>query len=298
MRSRQRDDARQSKAGALTMRGRQPSVRSTKRPKLGQHFLQDPHYRKRILEDLRLRADDVVIEIGPGRGAMTGLLVKCVRKVIAIEIDSLLAQRLQEEFAKEPRVAILHTDVLGVDLAELCRRQGVSQCVVFGNLPYYITSPILHHLFAYRDCIRAMGLLVQREVAERLAAAPGTRDYGYLTICTQLYFQPRIVLTVPPGAFAPPPRVHSALVAFQAGTRFPNWTRKEAKEFLEFAKRCFAQKRKTLLNNLEGSFSRDQVARELAEAGKPTNLRAEQLSVEELAAVFERLSPRSVRNNS
>jgi len=290
MRRGQCDDARQNRTGAVTKRGRQPSVRPTKRPKLGQHFLQDPHYRKRILNELPLRADDVVIEIGPGRGAMTGLLVECVRKVVAIEIDSLLAQRLQEKFAKESRVAILHTDVLSVDFAELCRQQGVSQCLVFGNLPYYITSPILHHLFAYRDCICAMGLLVQREVGERLAAAPGTRDYGYLTICTQLYFQPRIALTVPPGAFTPPPRVHSALVAFQVRTRFPNWTREEAKEFLEFAKRCFAQKRKTLLNNLQGSFSRDQVARALAEAGKPTNLRAEQLPVEELVAVFEHLT--------
>jgi 16S rRNA (adenine1518-N6/adenine1519-N6)-dimethyltransferase len=290
MRRGQCADARQNRTGAVTMRGRQPPVRSSKRPKLGQHFLQDPHYRKRILDELRLRADDVVIEIGPGRGAMTGLLVECVRKVVAIEIDSALAQRLQEEFTGESRVAVLHTDVLGVDFAELCRQQGVSQCFVFGNLPYYITSPILHHLFTYGDCIRAMGLLVQREVAERLAAAPGTRDYGYLTVSTQLYFQPRIVLTVPPGAFSPPPKVHSALVALQRSPRFSHWRREEAEEFLEFAKRCFAQKRKTLLNNLAGSFSRDHVARVLAEAGKPTNIRAEQLSVEELAAVFEHLT--------
>lgn len=297
MRRGQSGDARQSTTGAVKAQGCQPSMPSTKRPKLGQHFLQDPRYRKRILDELRLRADDLVIEIGPGRGAMTGRLAEVVRKVVAIEIDSSLARRLQEEFAKESRVAILHADVLSVDFAELCRQQGVSQCLVFGNLPYYITSPILYHLFACRDCIRAMGLLVQHEVAERLAAEPGTRDYGYLTVCTQLHFQPRIVLTVPPGAFSPPPKVHSALVVFQVRTRFPNWAREEYEEFLEFVKRCFAQKRKTLVNNLAGSFSRDRVARALADAGKPTNLRAEQLSVEELAAVFERLSPSSMLND-
>jgi 16S rRNA (adenine1518-N6/adenine1519-N6)-dimethyltransferase len=261
-----------------------------RRPRLGQHFLQDPTYRKRILDELGLRADDVVIEIGPGRGAMTGLLLERARKVVAIEIDSLLAQQLQKEFAKESRVAMLHADVLGVNLAELGRRQGASQCFVFGNLPYYITSPILHHLFAYRDSIRAMGLLVQREVAERLAAAPGTRDYGYLTVCTQLYFHPRVVLAVPPGAFSPPPKVHSALVAFTTSPRFPAWGRGEHQEFLEFAKRCFAQKRKTLVNNLAGSFSRDQVASALAEEGKLASLRAEQLSVDELAVVFRHLT--------
>jgi 16S rRNA (adenine1518-N6/adenine1519-N6)-dimethyltransferase len=293
MRRGQCADARQNRTGGVTLRGCRPFMRLIKRPKLGQHFLQDPHYRKRILDELRLHADDVVIEIGPGRGAMTAPLLERVRKVLAIEIDSGLAQQLQKEFATESRVAILHTDVLSVNLAELCRQQGASESFVFGNLPYYITSPILHHLFAYRDSIRAMGLLVQREVAERLAAEPGTRDYGYLTVCTQLYFQPRIVLAVPPGAFSPPPRVRSALVMFETRCRFPEWKRKEYGEFLEFVKCCFAKKRKTLVNNLAGRFSRDQVARALAEAGKPANLRAEQLPVEELATVFRHLTKRN-----
>ena len=266
---------------------------STSRPKLGQHFLADARYRERILDALPLRADDVVIEIGPGRGAMTGLLAKRVRKVVAIEVDSSLASQLQKGFAQDARVAILHADVLSVDFTELCRQQHLAECFVFGNLPYYITSPILHHLFAHRDSLRAMGLLVQREVAERLTARPGSRDYGYLTVSTELYSQARLALAVPPGAFSPPPKVQSALVAFQMRPRFPHWTREECDEFLEFVKRCFAQKRKTLLNNLGAIYAREQVAAALAEAGHAGNLRAEQLSLEQLAAVSRLLSPRA-----
>ena len=149
------------------------------RPKLGQHFLHDQGYRNKILEALPLEADDVVIEIGPGRGAMTALLAGRARRVIAIELDRALAQGLQEEFPEESRVQVIPADVLRVDFAALCRQAEVEQAFVFGNLPYYITSPILHHLFAQRDAIRSMGLLMQREVAERLTAEPGTRDYGY-----------------------------------------------------------------------------------------------------------------------
>ena len=153
------------------------------RPKLGQHFLHDQQYRTRIVAELPLQVGDVVIEIGPGRGAMTALLAEHARKVIAIEVDAALAQQLQEDFRDQPSVQIILADVLRVDFAALCRQEGIARAFVFGNLPYYITSPILHHLFAQRDSIRSMGLLMQREVAERVTAVPGTRDYGYLTAC-------------------------------------------------------------------------------------------------------------------
>lgn len=230
-----------------------------------------------------------MIEIGPGRGAMTGLLAKHARRLVAIEIDSAFARQLQQEFAAEPRVGILHQDVLKADFAEICRQQGVRQCFVFGNLPYYITSPILHHLFAQRQCIRAMALLVQREVADRLVAQPRMRDYGYLTVCTQLYCRPRIALGIPPGAFSPPPKVDSALVDLQVAARFPSWGSAEDDEFLEFVKHCFAQKRKNLVNNLGGFYGRERVAHSLSRAGKPVNGRAEELSVDELAMVFKEL---------
>jgi 16S rRNA (adenine1518-N6/adenine1519-N6)-dimethyltransferase len=232
---------------------------------------------------------DVVIEIGPGRGAMTALLAERARKVIAIEIDGALAQGLQEDFRNEPRVQIIPADVLHVDLSALCRQEGVAHAFVFGNIPYYITSPILHHLFGQRESIRSMGLLMQREVAERLTAQPGTRDYGYLTIAAQMYSQPQITLAVPPGAFSPAPKVQSSLVTFPMKAKFDRWPRRTGDEFLEFVKRCFAQKRKNLLNNLGGMYPRTQLLQAFEEAGKPAHVRAEQLSLEELAGVYEHL---------
>ena len=243
------------------------------------------------MEELALGPNDVVIEIGPGRGAMTGLLAERARKVIAVEVDRSLADQLQQDFRDQPHVQIILADVLRVDLASLCRREGVAQAYVFGNLPYYITSPILHHLFAQRGSIRAMGLLMQREVAERLTAQPGTRDYGYLSVAAQLFSQPRIALAVPPGAFSPVPKVESALVTFRMQPRFPDWPSPKADTFLGFVKRCFAQKRKNLLNNLGGSYLRTRLLEAFEAAGKPSNLRAEELSLEEFAALFEKLAP-------
>jgi 16S rRNA (adenine1518-N6/adenine1519-N6)-dimethyltransferase len=263
---------------------------SHRRPKLGQHFLHDQRFRTRILEALPLDPGEVVFEIGPGRGAMTALLAEHARKVIAIEVDSALAQELQENFREEPRVKIIRADVLRIDFAALCQQEGIAQGFVFGNLPYYIISPILHHLYAQRDSIRAMGLLMQREVAERLTAEPGSRDYGYLTVATQICSQPQIALAVPPGAFSPAPKVQSALVTFRMKAKFELWPKSACEEFLEFVKHCFAQKRKNLLNNLSGVYPRSRVMQALEESGKPAHWRAEQLSLEELAGVFEKLT--------
>jgi 16S rRNA (adenine1518-N6/adenine1519-N6)-dimethyltransferase len=260
------------------------------RPKLGQHFLHDASYRNRILEELDPHSDDVVIEIGPGRGAMTGLLASRARKVVAIEVDRTLAQRLEEDFTGQPAVQIVLADVLRVDFAALCRQEGAVQAFVFGNLPYYITSPILHRLFAQRESIRSMGLLMQREVAERLTAEPGTRDYGYLTVATQIFSQPRIALAIPPGAFSPAPKVQSSLVAFRMKAKFDRWPREKGDQFLEFVKRCFAQKRKNLLNNLGGMYHRTQLLKAFEAAGKQPNMRAEELSLDGFAAIFESLT--------
>src|SRR5512146_1813114 len=178
----------------------------SRRPKLGQHFLADPHFRSRIVNSLGLRADDLVVEIGPGHGAMTPLLASRTRAVVAVEVDPDLARELEEKFQPEPKVEIVRADILATDLAAIRRRLHADQCFVFGNLPYYITSPIIHHLLEFAGGVRAMGLLVQREVADRLAAHPGTRDYGYLTVLIRLHASPRVVFQVPPGAFSPPPK--------------------------------------------------------------------------------------------
>ena len=274
------------------------AVAQTRRPKLGQHFLISDSYRRRIIEALRLHTDDLVIEIGPGRGAMTALLAARARQVVAIELDPSLAEELKRQ-VKQKNVEILTGDILTTDLAALCRAHQAEKCFVFGNLPYYITSPILHRLFAFWSSIRAMALLVQREVAERLAATPGTRAYGYLSVLTHLNSQPRIVLGVPPGAFVPPPKVQSALVSFPMRSTLPEWLQAPAllsastaegeAEFLGFVKRCFAQKRKNLLNNLAGTYTRERAGRALAALNLPLTIRAEQLTLEQFGGLFHRL---------
>ncbi len=271
-------------------------MRPTRRPKLGQHFLSDAGYRRRVVDALDLRPDDLVLEIGAGRGAMTHLLAERVRKVVALELDPRLAGALKETPELSPKVEVLEGDILLTDLAALCRQNGTGSCFVFGNLPYYITSPIIHHLLDFAASIRAMGLLVQREVAERLTAAPGSRTYGYLSVLAQLHTEAHIVLAVPPGAFSPHPKVQSALVAFKMKSRFPHRLAfadepslhgfKGRERFLEFVKCCFAQKRKNLVNNLARDYSRKKIEGALLHSGLPTTARAEQLTLEQLAQLF------------
>jgi 16S rRNA (adenine1518-N6/adenine1519-N6)-dimethyltransferase len=273
-------------------------VPSTRRPKLGQHFLASSSYRRRITEALDLRPDDLVIEIGAGRGAMTELLAARAQRVIAIELDAALAVKLKEQLRTDARIEVLQADILSADLAALCQQHQIEKCFVFGNLPYYITSPILHRLFAFWSSIRAMALLVQREVAQRLTAVPGTRAYGYLSVLTQLHSEPRIVLGVPPGAFVPTPKVLSTLVSFQMRSAFPDSLQvgkgsalPEAEtEFLHFVKRCFAQKRKNLANNLAGTYSRERIEQALAALSLPRTIRAEQLALSQFAGLFAHLS--------
>lgn len=262
-------------------------MRQPRRPKLGQHFLTDTRFCQRIAEAIALRPEDLVIEIGAGRGAMTELLAKRAGRVVAIELDAALAAKLR--LRAQPQIEIVQADILATDLNAICERCQSEKCFVFGNLPYYITSPILHHLFSFSTRIRAMALLVQREVARRLAARPGTRDYGYLSVLAQLYSQPRLALGVPPGAFSPAPKVHSALVAFQMTPKFPHWRPENRIRFLDFVKRCFAQKRKNLLNNLSGIHLRQRVEQELARLALPATIRAEQLTLEQFASLFRSL---------
>ncbi len=264
------------------------------RPKLGQHFLADRAYRQRILEELALEPEDCVVEIGAGTGAMTSLLAERARKIIAVELDDALAGRLAEEVRELPQVEILRRDILSVDFRALRRRLRAGRFFVFGNIPYYITSPILHHLLDSSEQIRAMGLLMQEEVAERLISAPGARDYGYLTVRTQWSARPRIALRVPPGAFSPPPQVRSALVMFQV-IRPPLVKSSEAARFEQFSKQCFAQKRKTLANNLGAAYPREKVEAALAALSLSPTARAEEISVQTLIKLFRHLRTRRER---
>src|SRR5262249_30281979 len=156
-----------------------------------------------------------------------------------IELDRELAASLSRRFGPEKRIEVVSGDILETDLADLCRRSGVERCFVFGNVPYYITSPILRHLFDSYRSVRGMALVLQREVAGRLVAVPGTRAYGYLSVLARTYSEPRLRLGIPPRAFSPPPEVDSALVDFRLGAKFPDRSPSAELAFLGFVKRCF-----------------------------------------------------------
>ncbi len=220
-----------------------------------------------------------MIEIGPGRGALTTHLARRADRVVAIEIDPVLVQYLHAKFRDEPKVEIVESDILKADLRQW------TPAAVAGNLPYYITSPILDRVLSLRGQWPLAVFLVQKEVAERLNATPGTRDFGFLSVQTQFYAQVELLMNVPPGAFRPPPKVDSAVVRLTPRAELLA----APVAFLRFASQCFRHKRKTLRNNLLGSYGK-----ELLDSVKETSKRAEQLSIAELAALLEMLNARSV----
>jgi len=253
--------------------------------KLGQHFLTDASWQERIARAVRID-DDVWVEIGAGHGEMTMRLAQQASKVIAIELDPRLARRLREVTAPQENVEVVEGDVMAVDLRKLTSGERFS---VYGNLPYYITSPILHRLFKHAEWIAAIHVVIQFEVAARIVAHPGQRDYGYLSVVSQWFGRPEIAFRIPPGAFRPPPKVASALVSFyMPGARAKN-TVKDENGFLDFVKECFAQKRKTLRNNLKARLGA-RVKDVLQEAGLSPDARAEQLTVSQFVALFRMAS--------
>lgn len=266
--------------------------------RLGQHFLADRRVLGRIADALAPSGKDLVIEIGAGRGALTALLAERAGLVVAVEINPPLAEHLRQTFgateagetAGPGRVAVVEADVLGLPLASLPTRYGFSRASVAGNLPYYITSPILTRLFAAREVLDRMVVMVQFEVAQRLVARPGNRDYGSLSVTTQYFTQPELLFRIPPGAFRPPPKVDSAVVRMTPRERSAELGISDEREFLGFVGKCFARKRKTLVNNLRPEYDPARLQEALRALGAKPAARAEELSVEQLAALYRESS--------
>ncbi len=256
-----------------------------KRPRLGQNLLTDPDAAERIVGALGDVSQATVLEIGPGRGALTDLLAGRAQRLIAIELDRILSAQLRVKYATRTNVEIVEGDVLQVDLAALVGPGRKAR--VIGNLPYYITSPILERLYRFWESIDTIVLLVQREVAERMAARPGGRDYGLLSAVTQLHARVEKLFTLPPGAFSPPPKVHSTAVRLTPTPQIPGVP---AEGFVEFLKLSFAQKRKTLANNLKARYGEKAVRTALKAAGLRADVRAEAVGLEKAAAVFRNLT--------
>jgi 16S rRNA (adenine1518-N6/adenine1519-N6)-dimethyltransferase len=268
------------------------------RQRLGQHFLADADWREQIARAIRVSPHFTApagpagnacwIEIGAGHGEMTTHLFSTGAPVYAIELDPRLTAGLQGLAKKFPNLTVVPGDILETDLAAIAAGRRIR---IYGNLPYYITSPILHRLFSFADLIDEMHFVMQAEVAYRLTAKPGSKAYGYLSVATQLYTRPEFIFEIPRSAFRPPPKVISALVTLCLPGERAHLSLTDEERFLDFVKLCFSQKRKTLVNNLRSLAKPDVGRGALASLALRPDARAEQLTVAQLAALYRILVP-------
>jgi 16S rRNA (adenine1518-N6/adenine1519-N6)-dimethyltransferase len=264
------------------------------RPKksLGQNFLTDTTILSRIVELVNIAPGDRILEVGPGRGALTRLLAERAARVVAVEIDRQLASNLAGEFSGQEHVTIVTANILRADLARLPCQYGAGDWKVAANLPYNISTQILFLFIENRLLFSRLVLMLQKEVGDRLAASPGCKDYGALSVFCRLYFDIRRELIVRPGAFYPVPKVDSTVLSF---VPLPEPRADVGNEafFRKVVKAAFSQRRKTLLNCLRSAgIGMDQALRQaLADCGIDPGRRGETLTLEEFAALTRALLP-------
>lgn len=256
--------------------------------KFGQNFLIDTHVLEKIIDASGVDRDDFVLEIGPGIGTMTQYLCEKAREVVAVEVDKALIPILENDtLADYDNVTILNEDILKVDIALLVEeRNGGRPIKVVANLPYYITTPIVMGLFESHVPIDSITIMVQKEVAQRMQAKPGTKDYGALTLAVGYYANARIVANVPPNCFMPRPKVGSAVICLKKHQK-PAVDVKDEKLLFRIIRASFNQRRKTLQNGLNNagdiSFTKEQITAAIEQAGFPPSVRGEALTLEEFA---------------
>ncbi len=266
------------------------------RAKLGQHFLVDAAVRRRIVDKMQPEPTDVVVEIGAGRGFLTEVLAGRVEKLWAIELDPRWAMTLKAGFINSRAVTVVEGDVLQMDFHQFLSPGDVGKRLrLVGNLPYYITSPILFRLFEFADLIRDATLMAQKEVVERLVATPTHKDYGHLSLATQFYSDPEFLFSVLPAAFSPRPQVHSSVVRLTMKSRARELQIDDPAAFLRFAQRIFVEKRKTLLNNLRRMIPQNspgmhlKLEEQLVECGLDPRVRAENVPLPLTARLYRTL---------
>ena len=257
--------------------------------KFGQNFLIDTHVLEKIIDSAGITKDDFVLEIGPGIGTMTQYLCENAREVAAVEIDNNLIPILKDTIKEYDNVEVIHEDILKVDIQELAQRKNQGRPIkVVANLPYYITTPIIMGLFESHVPIASITIMVQKEVADRMQAGPGSKDYGALSLAVQFYAKPEIVANVPPNCFMPRPNVGSAVIRLTRHETVPVDVLDE-KMMFRIIRASFNQRRKTLANGLNNApdipLSKEQIQESITALGVPVNIRGEALTLEQFATL-------------
>ncbi|CUH93890.1 16S rRNA (adenine(1518)-N(6)/adenine(1519)-N(6))-dimethyltransferase RsmA [Herbinix luporum] len=265
--------------------------------KFGQNFLIDTHVLEKIVNAAEITKDDFVLEIGPGIGTLTQYLCERAGKVVAVEIDKMLIPILEETLAAYDNVRVLNEDILKVDLVSLIKEENNNRPIkVVANLPYYITTPIIMDLFEKHIPLSGITIMIQKEVADRIRAIPGSKDYGALSLVVQYYAKPYIAANVPPNCFMPRPKVGSAVICLTPHKK-PPYDVKDESLLFSLIRASFNQRRKTLVNgiyNYEGlSFSKDLILEALTASGLAKDIRGESLSLEQFINIANYLSEKS-----
>ncbi len=264
--------------------------------KFGQNFLIDTHVLDKIVLAAGVTKEDFVLEIGPGIGTLTQYLCENAREVVAVEIDKMLLPILEDTLSEYDNVTVINSDILKLDLNALVKERNNNQRIkVVANLPYYITTPIIMDLFERKLPLDNITVMVQKEVADRMQAVPGSKDYGALSLAVQYYAKPYIAANVPPNCFMPRPNVGSAVINLTLHKEAPIEVRDE-KLLFRMIRASFNQRRKTLMNGLnnspELSFSKEEIGQALLSLGLSENIRGEALTLEQFAALANQLSIR------
>lgn len=264
--------------------------------KFGQNFLIDTHVLDKIIRSAEITKEDTVLEIGPGIGTMTQYLACAAGKVVAVEIDKALLPILAETLDGYENVQIINNDILKMNIAELVEKENAGRPIkVVANLPYYITTPIIMGLFENHVPMKSITVMVQKEVASRMQAAPGTKDYGALSLAVQYYAKPYLVANVPQNCFIPRPKVGSAVIRLERYEEPPVFVQDE-KLMFRLIRASFNQRRKTLANGLKNSgeldFTKEEIEAALKELGKGTGIRGEDLELKDFAKLSNCLAAR------
>ena len=267
--------------------------------KFGQNFLINMGVLEDIIDAAEVTDEDMVLEIGPGIGTMTQYLCENARQVIAVEIDTNLIPILKDTLSAYDNVRIINDDILKVDINELAREYNNGRPIkVVANLPYYITTPIIMGLFESHVPIESITVMVQKEVADRMQAGPGTKDYGALSLAVQYYSKPQIVVNVPPSCFMPQPKVGSTVISLRRHQQ-PVVQVEDEKLMFKVIRASFNQRRKTLANGLNNyggiNLTKEQIQQSIEELGVPVNIRGEALSLEQFACLSNIIGKKLVK---